>query len=39
MQHPTLNVLCWSGEVASRSPHVCNRVGTPGCIKIDGIWR
>lgn len=34
----TLQVICWSGETASRSRHVCNRVGTPGCISIDGAW-
>lgn len=34
----TLTVICWNGEIAIRSRHVCNRVGTPGCIKIDGRW-
>ena len=31
-------VICWSGETATRARHVCNRVGTPGCIQINGLW-
>lgn len=34
----TLKVICWSGEIATRSRHVCNRVGTPGCVEINGRW-
>jgi hypothetical protein len=34
----SLNVICWSGETATRLRHVCTQFGTLGCIKVNGTW-
>lgn len=34
----SLNVICWSGETATRLRHVCTQFGTLGCLKVNGTW-